>query len=90
MERGRQEGRSSGAGSVIEEEFGECGEAVRLGGRGPGFGGKRYPPGGCQDMLSYGSQAPLSRGQAPWTLASFWALRGSMVLSRAPHPKTSS
>lgn len=39
-------------------------------------------------MLSYGSQASLSQGQAPWTLASFWPLRGSMVLSRAPHPKS--
>lgn len=44
VERGRQEGRSSGAGSVMEEESGECGpsgEVVGLGGWRPALGGEK-------------------------------------------------
>lgn len=36
MERGRQEGRSSGAGSVIKKEFEECGHSGETGGEGQG------------------------------------------------------
>lgn len=36
MERGRQEGRSSGAGSVIKEELEECGHSGETRGEGHG------------------------------------------------------
>lgn len=86
MERGREEGRSSGAGSVMEEEFGECGVLGRLQGWGAGglnLGVRGVHPKDADTGITMCPKHPLYG-------ASFWVLRGSLVLSRAHQPQADS